>query len=435
MSSSCRKKWTPSKPDLPSGHDLRFSELPYLCFGFQKQMKLRMRTAILWLSSWALLWAQDGKALFQANCASCHAVGKRVVGPALKGVHERWENNEEELVKFIQNSQAYINGNFKYSGYAKKLYEEYNKSVMTAFTGLSVDEIKNILGYIKDETQALASAQPAATAANGAAAAPGVGGSGGDISPILWVLVFALGAIAIALLVAVLVLIRFLAPQREKVEEAPTPSLWARVQPVIASKRFIALVVLVGFLWWVSATTVKARSVGLHQGYQPVQPIAFSHKLHAGQYKIACQYCHIGVEKGKSATIPSTNICMNCHNYIQEGPQYGTKEIGKILASYESGKPIEWVRIHNLPDLVYFNHAQHVKVGGVACQTCHGPIEEMEEVYQYSDLSMGWCINCHRQTKVDLTANPYYAKLHEALKEKEVTVEQLGGLECSKCHY
>jgi hypothetical protein len=194
-------------------------------------------------------------------------------------------------------------------------------------------------------------------------------------------------------------------------------------------------VVLIGFVWWVSATTVKARSVGLHKGYQPVQPIAFSHKLHAGQYKIACQYCHVGVEKGKSATIPSTNICMNCHNYIQEGSRYGTKEIAKILESWETGKPIEWVRIHNLPDLVYFNHAQHVKVGGIACQTCHGPVEEMEEVYQYSDLSMGWCINCHRQTKVDLTANPYYERLHQALKEKTVTVEQIGGLECSKCHY
>jgi cytochrome c551/c552 len=378
------------------------------------------------------LWAQDGKALFQANCASCHAVNKRVVGPALKGVHERWGNDEAELIKFIQNSQAYINGNFKNSAYAKKLYEEYNRTVMTAFTGLSEAEIKSILDYIKAETEALAKAETAPAAASGGST-PVAGESTGTTSPILWVLALALGAISLALLITVTALSKVLQPQ--EAESISRPSLWERLQPVLRSKRFIALVVLIGFVWWVSATTVKARSVGLHKGYQPVQPIAFSHKLHAGQYKIACQYCHVGVEKGKSATFPSTNICMNCHNYIQEGSRYGTKEIAKILESWETGKPIEWVRIHNLPDLVYFNHAQHVKVAGIACQTCHGPVEEMEEVYQYSDLSMGWCINCHRQTKVDLTANPYYERLHQALKEKTVTVEQIGGLECSKCHY
>jgi cytochrome c551/c552 len=397
-----------------------------------------MKSAMNWLRPilgvvlLGTLWAQDGKALFQANCASCHAVNKRVVGPALKGVHERWGNDEAEIIKFIQNSQAYINGNFKNSAYAKKLYEEYNRTVMTAFTGLSETEIKSILDYIKAETEALAKAEAAPAAASGGST-PAAGEGTGTASPILWVLALALGAISLALLITVAALSKVLQPQ--EAESISRPSLWERLQPILRSKRFIALVVLIGFVWWVSATTVKARSVGLHKGYQPVQPIAFSHKLHAGQYKIACQYCHIGVEKGKSATIPSTNICMNCHTYIQEGSRYGTKEIAKILESWQTGKPIEWVRIHNLPDLVYFNHAQHVKVGGIACQTCHGPVEEMEEVYQYSDLSMGWCINCHRQTKVDLTANPYYERLHQALKEKTVTVEQIGGLECSKCHY
>ncbi len=399
-------------------------------------MKLLMRSCWLAILLIGTVWAQDGKALFQANCASCHAVNRRVVGPALKGAHERWGNDEAEMVKFIQNSQAYINGNFENSAYAKKLYEEYNRSVMTAFTGLSEGEIKAILGYIKAETEALAKAASSTGAASGegTAGSAAAAGGAGTSSTILWVLVLALGAISAALLVTVLALNRVLRPEAET-QSAPAISWTTRLGELLRSKRFIATIVLVGFLWWVSATTVKARSVGLHKGYQPVQPIAFSHKTHAGEYKIACQYCHVGVEKGKSATIPSTNICMNCHTYIQEGSRYGTKEIGKILASWEQGKPIEWVRIHNLPDLVYFNHAQHVKVGGIACQTCHGPVEEMEEVYQYNDLSMGWCINCHRQTKVDLTTNPYYERLHQALKEKTVTVEQLGGLECSKCHY
>jgi hypothetical protein len=174
----------------------------------------------------------------------------------------------------------------------------------------------------------------------------------------------------------------------------------------------------------------------------PAQPVAFSHKLHAGQYGIACQYCHIGVERGKYATIPSTNICMNCHNYVVQGPVYGKKEIAKVRESWETGKPIEWVKIHVLPDFVYFNHAQHVKVAGLACQDCHGPVETMEEVYQFNDLSMGWCINCHREKEVDLDKNDYYKTVHAKVKErlnnkelKKITVENLGGLECARCHY
>ncbi|MCX7763951.1 MAG: c-type cytochrome [Bacteroidia bacterium] len=405
-------------------------ELRYLCLRFHTQMKFAMRS--YWILLLGLLWAQDGKALFQANCASCHAINRRVVGPALKGVHERWGGDEAEMTKFIKNSQAYINGNFKNSAYAKKLYEQYNKAVMTAFTGLSDAEIKSILDYIKAESQAQETTAAAAPSNAGTGAA---GGGGAEVvSPILWVLVLALGAIAIALLITTLALSKLLRPETEA-SAVPSTTREGTIRKILRSRSFIGLVSVGAFIWLMNATIKKARSVGLHKGYQPVQPIAFSHKTHAGEYKIACQYCHVGVEKGKSATIPSTNICMNCHTYIQEGSRYGKKEIAKILASWEQGKPIEWVRIHNLPDFVYFSHAQHVKVGGIACQTCHGPVQEMEEVYQYSDLSMGWCLDCHRKTKVDLTANPYYARLHEQLKEKEVTVEKIGGLECSKCHY
>jgi hypothetical protein len=160
--------------------------------------------------------------------------------------------------------------------------------------------------------------------------------------------------------------------------------------------------------------------------------------LHAGEYGIECEYCHSGATKSKNAWIPSANVCMNCHKLINEGPKYGTEEIQKIydaigfdpatkqyIEGYEQ-KPIEWVRIHNLPDHAYFNHAQHVVVGGLECQTCHGPIEEMEVVYQYSTLGMGWCINCHREEKVKTLGkeNP-----------EGLTVEDMGGLDCARCHY
>ena len=197
----------------------------------------------------------------------------------------------------------------------------------------------------------------------------------------------------------------------------------------------------------------NASSLGRQEGYQPAQPIKFSHKLHAGQYGVDCQYCHSGAAKGKSAVIPSANVCMNCHKQIQEGPVYGKKEIAKIYAAigfdpktkkyiegYEQ-KPIEWVRIHNLPDHVYFNHAQHVTAGGIECQKCHGEIQEMEVVGQHSSLGMGWCIDCHRETNVKFASNDYYSiyeKYHEEIKNGErsqVTVEDIGGTECQKCHY
>jgi len=204
-------------------------------------------------------------------------------------------------------------------------------------------------------------------------------------------------------------------------------------------------------------------SVGVDQGYQPIQPIAFSHKIHSGENKIDCQYCHSSAKHSKHSGIPSVNVCMNCHMAIAEvaegteiewnGQIYGKERLDREIAKvYDAAgwdpeeleytgeeKPVKWVRIHNLPDLVYYNHAQHVTVGGIKCQKCHGPVEEMDEMYQYSPLTMGWCINCHRETNVDLKGNEYYAKIHDQLAKQygveKVTIAQLGGLECGKCHY
>jgi len=191
--------------------------------------------------------------------------------------------------------------------------------------------------------------------------------------------------------------------------------------------------------------------VGVTTNYAPAQPIAFSHKIHAGQNGVDCNYCHTSARKSKHSGIPSANVCMNCHTYISEGSIAGTAEIQKIydavgfdpntrtyIEGYEQ-KPIEWVRIHNLPDHAYFNHSQHVVAGGLECQDCHGPVEEMDVLYQYSELTMGWCIECHRETEVQMEGNNYYTHLHEQLKEKykgeKITVDKIGGLECAKCHY
>lgn len=195
------------------------------------------------------------------------------------------------------------------------------------------------------------------------------------------------------------------------------------------------------------------NEVGVQQGYAPTQPINFSHKIHAGTLELDCKYCHYTVEKSRHASIPSANTCMNCHRYVQLRERYEGKvspeiqkiynaigfdgESGSYIADYEQ-KPIEWVRIHNLPDLAYFNHSQHVKVGKLECQNCHGPIQEMDKVYQFSSLQMGWCINCHRERGIDVENNPYYEEVHKNMKiegKEYISVAENGGLECGKCHY
>jgi hypothetical protein len=184
-----------------------------------------------------------------------------------------------------------------------------------------------------------------------------------------------------------------------------------------------------------------AMRLGRQENYAPDQPVKFSHKVHVGENGIDCKYCHTTVEQGKSAGIPATNLCMNCHIIIREGTNSGKFEIAKIVDAVEKGEPIEWIRIHNLPEHVYFNHSVHVSSGKIDCAQCHGAVEEMDIMKQHSDLSMGWCVNCHRDTKVQFAENPYYdtyIKLHEDLrtgKIDSITAEQIGANDCMKCHY
>ena len=244
----------------------------------------------------------------------------------------------------------------------------------------------------------------------------------------------------------------------EKNKQVAEPSLYERkFRPIIeAWNPTIATLIIAGaVMLFLGAFGYKfgMEEVGVQQGYAPTQPINFSHKIHAGQYEMDCKYCHSTVEKSKSASIPSLNTCMNCHKYVKAAEKYNGKtspEIQKIynaigfdgdnmeyIEGYDQ-KPIEWIRIHNLPDLAYFNHSQHVVVGKVECQTCHGPIEEMEKVYQYSNLQMGWCIDCHRERGIDSENNDYYEEAHKnmlAEGKDYITVAENGGLECSKCHY
>ena len=458
-------------------------------------------------ASATLLTAQvdlaEGKELFRGKCATCHNKNMKqdLTGPALGGVEERWADYpKEDLYKWVRQSQAMVQeGHPK----ATELWNQWKPTVMTNFTELSDAQIDNILAYVDDVYTKVDEAGPGV-------AAVGVSAQESNNSLLYAVLAGILGLLAVVL-ARIISNLNSLADVKDGTATTVTRKT---LFDIITSKGVLgfglfALIVAGGY-----TTVNNAIDLGRQQGYTPDQPIKFSHKTHAGDQKIDCEYCHDGARRSKHSVIPAANTCMNCHKAIEVGSTYGTAELSKIFASigynpatdtyienyaelpqediakiykkwivdefvksdaakakYEGVKlaemaekegekqwnaitasltndqkktvqgPIEWVRIHNLPDHAYFNHAQHVSVGKVECQTCHGKVEKMEVVGQYAPLSMGWCINCHRETEVKFSDNPYYEsyeKYHQEIKDgvrDKVTVEDIGGLECQKCHY
>lgn len=394
----------------------------------------------------------EGRKLFKSLCASCHKLDRKLVGPALGGVEERREN--EWLLAWIKN-----NAELRASGdrQAIAIYEEYNGSPMTAFPQLSDDQINNILYYttVGDPVKAdvAGTAVVDATAGGGSGSAPE------------WIIYLLAGAIIVAFLMIASLLKQVNELKGNKSANKSNlkrdlHELWEGIKGNTFLHVLTTIFVLLMGAYIVFGTLFK---VGVNEGYMPLQPIAFSHKIHSGENKIECQYCHSSAKHSKHSGIPSVNVCMNCHKNIAEvaegtvvewdGMTYGKAELDKEIAKiYDAAgwdpdeleytgntKPIKWVRIHNLPDFAYFNHSQHVTVGGIECQKCHGPVETYDEMRQFSPLTMGWCINCHRETNVDLKGTEYYDNIHKELAKKynvdKVTIAQLGGLECGKCHY
>ena len=385
------------------------------------------------------LLAQDGKALFQANCASCHALNKKLTGPALAGFEERgpWADRKK-LYAWVKNPAGFS----KTDAYTAGLIKEYGV-IMTAFPQFADAEIDAIVKYINTPppTPPPSDSKDAKEPAE-------------DNSFLFGILALVLAVVALTLL-QINSNLKKLTDEKEGIHTAEPLPFWK-------NKAYIATAIILLFLTGGYFLAQGAIGLGRHTNYQPEQPIYYSHKVHAGINQVNCLYCHGGAMEGKHANIPSVNICMNCHMAINEykGPEMtredgskvdGTAEIQKLYKYsgwdpstnkyIKTGAPIEWIKIHNLPDHVYFNHSQHTKVGGVQCQTCHGEIHNMGEVYQFSNLSMGWCINCHRESNVQFKDNGFYSiyeKFHNDIKSGKmdsVTVEKIGGTECQKCHY
>ena len=379
------------------------------------------------------LFAQaDGEQIFKTNCISCHTIGGgRLIGPDLEGVSKK--RNVEWLKKWINSSSDFIASG---DADAIAIFEEYNKVAMTSFY-FEDEDMDALLTYL--ENPPIEEKEVSTTTAEQ--------DKGMSNSTILLLI-----AVFLFLLVFVLTSIKNkLKTRLNQPTETLSESVINQGKAFLSENRNVAILGFVVFIAVMKFTFDSLMGIGVTTNYQPEQPIAFSHKIHAGDNGIDCNYCHSSARTSKTSGIPSANVCMNCHANITTGTNTGTTEIQKIydaigydpetrtyIEGYEQ-QPIQWVRIHNLPDLTYFNHSQHVTVGKLECQECHGPVQEMDVVKQESLMTMGWCINCHRETAVQMEGNDYYTSMHEKMKEKyagqKITVDKMGGLECGKCHY
>lgn len=440
--------------------------------------KLKQMASALLIVLFSVSFAQEaevngdpakGESLYNANCAACHALDKRMVGPALGGILERLQQ-EQGLGRDWLHSWIKDNAALRESGdeYAIEVYEEYNQIAMMPFPQLSEQDIDDILAYTsKPSAEEEEKVEDAAVAAAVDKKEDSDGASTG-------VILIGFAVISV-LLIWILFRVNYLykLTAEEAILGEAEAELFSLKKSFEKYSKFAYSLMGVLSLFVLYALWNIMLAVGVDKGYQPEQPIYFSHKIHAGEQGIDCQMCHTSAKYGKVSGIPTTNVCMNCHyqiqeykgEYIEEGKSkdFYTKEIQKIYVSAgfnpqdltynEDSKPIEWTRIHNMPDFVYFNHAQHVVAGEQAikdaknveqvCFACHGRVDQMDEVRMEKDFTMGWCIECHRATEVDMNNEynkEYYAQLHEKLKKEygkqaTITVDAIGGLECGKCHY
>ena len=452
---------------------------------WRKHYKKGLIAIGLLLSTSASIYAQDGdpkngEKLFKANCTACHALDKQIIGPALGGVVDRLKTEQgletDWLHKWIKDNKALRASGDKY---AIEVYEKFNKTEMTAFPALSDADVNDILAYTTNPP----APEPEA-AATGASSEDSLKALEAAKANSLNSRIILGSLLAIAgLLIWLLLKLRQLVKLQQSEELGALDStrvksfgeLYSKYQVVgKALMGLLALLAVYGVWNWI-------MWIGVYKGYTPEQPIYFSHKIHVGENNIDCQLCHSGAKYGKVSEIPSMNVCMNCHRTISE---YNGKYMepgkdkafydGEIKKIYESTgwdpekqqytgvtKPVEWTRIHNMPDFVYFNHSQHVVAGeqaiinsfnkknpnnqiDVVCKACHGKVDTMNVVQMANDFTMGWCIECHRTAEVDMNNGynkEYFQSLHEKLKkqypksEGKITVDAIGGLECGKCHY
>jgi cytochrome c551/c552 len=412
--------------------------------------------------------AQDGEALFNSKCATCHQPHKDMTGPKLYEVRQKWEDGgakEGSIYEWVKNWQVAVAND----PYAKEV-SSWSPTAMSLFANLSNEQVEAILDYVD--------AQPLPSAGGGADTAASSAGPGQKEETSLGWIWYVLAGVFIVIILSVGGVRRQLSNIDSDEEYTKTYAdeirtwMFRNRKPVGVGVLVIVLALIVGGL-------LQLGQIGILSAYQPSQPIAFPHDIHAGTNAIDCKYCHNSADKSKSAGVPTVNVCMNCHKQVQGTTDIQKEELAKIYQaagfSPEGGgqyngdtENLVWNRVHVLPDHVYFNHSQHVVVGGIDCKQCHGdmtkqnelprvvPVEELNKVegniqLTKPTLTMGWCIECHSEKEI---ANGplegkggYYDEIHKRLLENDkslyedyledgkVSVKELGGWECAKCHY
>jgi cytochrome c551/c552 len=420
----------------------------------------------------------QGDALFKAKCASCHQPHKNGTGPKLFQVRQKWSDGgakEESIYQWVNNWQTAA-ANDPYA----QTVSAWAPSAMSAFPDLKKEDVDAILDWVDSQPDpATAAADGAAT--DGAVATDATAVEEESSNSWIWIM---LGIIFITIILAVGGVRRQLkfAAAEEAGEEVNEHLTYLEELKAWAWKYrlYVGLSTLVVVIGVVVSLFLGLYSIGVVENYQPSQPIAFPHAIHTGTNGIDCKYCHSSVTKSKTAGIPSVNVCMNCHKQVNGRTPAQQEQIAKIYdaagwnpegAGKYTGKtkPIVWNKVHVLPDHVYFNHSQHVVVGGIDCKQCHGDMTkqvETQKVWSVQELNkiegnvqltkptltMGWCIECHAEKEIstgsiDTKNDGYYNEIHKRLlnndktlygkylEDGKVTVKELGGWECAKCHY
>lgn len=448
----------------------------------RKSSLICLLTVILALVS-AGNFAQDGEKIFKAKCASCHNLMRASTGPMLQGAKGRWADaGEAELIyDWVKD-----NGALRASGKSKRaniIFTEWKGAAMTAFGDLSNEDIDNVLSFVD-------AYQPPPPPEN--AGAEGVSGEEAGF-PWWWLILISSLLVVIFAAMGIRKKVAYVNALQSGQEVPEEKSMGERFGAWFYKNWLFGLVIcIVLFFAGISDLFSRLYQIGIVEGYQPSQEIPFDHSLHAGKLEIDCKYCHNSVNKSKHAGIPSANVCMNCHSQIPvSAAGTGGEDIARIYEAVGfnpttkeyvkdadgkviQGAPIVWNKVHNLPDHVFFSHKQHVNVAGVDCMQCHGDVKTytVGRVSTTKDinalaatqegkeagvipltrplLTMGWCIECHQEKKIDVSAdasNEYYQEIHTRLQHRPdvyskyldddgaISVKELGGWECAKCHY
>ncbi|WP_341657832.1 c-type cytochrome [Blattabacterium cuenoti] len=409
---------------------------------------------------------ENGMELFKKNCTSCHSIDleKKMIGPALHGVTEK--RNRKWLHQWIKNNKSLRESGDKD---ALEIYKEYGNIEMNPFPQLSEKQIDDILSFIKNPDSIKKKEHHEINHNN----EDYENDKKEENQFLVKLIIFCFGILSLILLwilYRIQILIRLINEGETKVSTFRKKNFIINVlyKKILGNdkKKWYLFSCFTGFflLFGIYETWNFLMKIDVNKGYKPEQPIYFSHKIHSEINKIDCQYCHSSAKYGKVSGIPSVNVCMNCHitiheyngDYLEKGKSRDeyNQEIQKIYKAIgwdpETRKyskkihPIQWVRIHNMPDFVYFDHSQHILTGektikklkkvNLVCNACHGEVQKMDTVEMSNDFTMEWCISCHKNVGID-KKNQYYKEYFPSKTNKKITVDMIGGTECAKCHY